>query len=77
MKKRLLACLVTFVITFLLSAPAMAAAPSVGQMNSVVTCSTEEAEETQIFWRTMNGQLQFRVWSITYGYWKTDWIDMV
>ena len=79
MKKRFLACLLAFVVTFLLSVPALAAVPSVEQEEDggAVSVVTEEIEETQIFWRTMNGQLQYRVWSLTYGYWKTDWINMV
>ena len=32
-------------------------------------------EETQWYFReTADGLLQMRLWSITYGYWKTDWI---
>lgn len=33
-------------------------------------------ELTRIYWRTYNGQLQFRVWSITFGRWNTDWITV-
>lgn len=32
-------------------------------------------EETMWYYReTGDGLLQMRLWSITYGYWKTDWI---
>ena len=32
-------------------------------------------EETEWYYRqTSDGLLQMRLWSITYGYWKTDWI---
>lgn len=32
-------------------------------------------EETKWYYRiTDDGLLQMRLWSITYGYWKTDWI---
>ena len=34
------------------------------------------AEETTWYFRVHNGILQARQWSITYGYWKTDWIDI-
>jgi hypothetical protein len=32
-------------------------------------------EMTRIYWRTYDGQLQFRVWSITNGRWITDWTN--
>ena len=36
------------------------------------------AEQTQWYVRVNeNGQLQKRLWSITYGVWLTDWIDVV
>lgn len=42
--------------------------------------TTEEntrAEETEWHYRiTDDGLLQMRLWSITYGYWKTDWITI-
>lgn len=34
------------------------------------------AEETTWYYRVYYGILQARQWSITYGYWKTDWIDI-
>lgn len=34
------------------------------------------AEETTWYFRVHNGMLQKRLWSITYRYWKTDWIDI-
>lgn len=34
------------------------------------------AEETQWVFRCWNGLLQMRLWSITYGYWLTDWITV-
>ena len=37
---------------------------------------TPRTEMTQIFWRTYDGQLQMRVWSITNGRWLTDWMDL-
>ena len=38
--------------------------------------STIDTEMTQFYWRTYNGKLQYRVWSITYGRWITDWTDL-
>lgn len=34
------------------------------------------AEETTWYYRVHNGMLQKRLWSLTYGYWLTDWIDI-
>ena len=34
-------------------------------------------EETKWYYRvTEGGLIQKRLWSITYGYWKTDWITI-
>lgn len=32
------------------------------------------AEETKWYYRTYGGKVQKRLWSITYGYWKTAWM---
>ena len=32
-------------------------------------------EEFMWFYRIHNGVQQMRLWSLTYGYWVTDWID--
>lgn len=34
------------------------------------------AEQTMWFTREVNGKKQKRLWSVTYGKWLTDWIDM-
>lgn len=33
------------------------------------------SEEFMWFYRWVNGKQQKRLWSLTYGYWVTDWID--
>ena len=33
------------------------------------------SEEFMWFYRIHNGVQQKRLWSLTYGYWATDWID--
>ena len=39
--------------------------------------NTDRAEETEWHYRiTDDGLFQKRLWSITYGYWKTDWITI-
>ena len=74
MKKRLLACMLALVVVFLFAVPALAAVQEPAQAIAGEV-HIAGGEETQIYWRTMNGVLQFRVWSLTYGYWKTDWMD--
>lgn len=34
------------------------------------------AEETMWYFRTVNGMMQMRLWSLTYRKWLTDWIDI-
>lgn len=34
------------------------------------------AEEFEYVYRYHDGKYQYRIWSLTYGYWVTDWIDM-
>lgn len=34
------------------------------------------AEETKVYYRTVNGRKQMRIWSVTYSKWLTDWIDI-
>lgn len=39
----------------------------------VISDGETRAEETQWVFRCWNGLLQARLWSITYGYWLTEW----
>lgn len=41
-----------------------------------VTVGTPRAEEKQWCYRCIDGQNQKRLWSITYGKWLTDWINL-
>ena len=36
---------------------------------------SERTEKTKWYYRIVNGVRQKRLWSLTYGYWKTDWIN--
>lgn len=36
--------------------------------------SVTRAEECEIHFATIGGVRHYRIWSLTYGYWKTDWI---
>lgn len=69
-----LVLMIAILLSFSLNAFADSTCPSVS------TETTEEntrAEETEWIYRiTDDGLLQRRLWSITYGYWKTDWITI-
>lgn len=75
MKKTIIALLLALV-TVVSSAGALAAevaAPAnVGDTGIV----SPQAEEKVWCTRVHNGWLQKRLWSITYGRWLTDWIDI-
>ena len=75
MKRRLLVCLVACVMALSFAVPAMAA-----EVASKYTVVEEEvaprSDMTQIYFRTYNGRLQFRVWSITNGRWLTEWTNV-
>lgn len=77
--KRFIALFVALMLCLSISAGAFAAAAPEDNA-PVVTGSSEEptrAEETQWYTRTTpDGLIQMRLWSITYGYWKTDWITI-
>ena len=45
-------------------------------VSSVYPNDSSRAEETIWYFRTVNGIVQMRLWSITYRKWLTDWIDI-
>jgi len=60
----------------MLCTPAFAAEVTVPETVSTGTEQTEvqpRAEQTKWYYRVNNGVLEKRLWSLTYGYWKTDW----
>lgn len=72
--------IVTFAIALLISIntlPVVAASeivvPTAISQDTVVS---PLAEQTVWYNRIYNGMLQKRLWSITYGEWLTDWIDV-
>jgi len=76
MKKKFLICLLVSVMALSFAVPTMAvAAPE--PINAVVEYEgiAPLNEMTRIYWRTYNGILQFRVWSITNGRWLTNWTN--
>lgn len=36
---------------------------------------TTRGEEIKYYYRVYNGHLQYRIWSITYGRWITEWTN--
>ena len=79
--KRIISLLLTLVMCLSFSVAAFAENPNVpGKENGaelIVPGEQPRAEETQWYYRiTDDGLFQKRLWSITYGYWKTDWITI-
>ena len=73
MKKKIIA-LMLLACMFLLPTTAFAAT----QAQEVGTKSADDviqlrAEQISYYYRVVNGRVQFRIWSATYGYWLTDW----
>ena len=78
MKKRLLVCLFACMMISSFAIPVMAsevatAKPIIAEMEVEISPFNEQ---TRIYFRTYNGVLQFRVWSITNGRWITDWANV-
>ena len=46
------------------------------EISSIVSGDSTRAEETVWCFRTYQGVFQMRLWSLTYGKWLTDWIDV-
>ena len=79
LKNRLMAFLLVCVMALSFAVPTMATIETVAVEPKYVSAEQEIVpftEFTQIFWRTYNGQLQFRVWSLTFGRWNTDWTNL-
>ena len=85
MKKRLLMFLLAGLMLLSLAVPAMAADVISAPPSGVSECELMEkagiameprSEQTEIHFRTFQGQLQFRVWGVTSGRWLTDWLNV-
>ena len=66
----------TLIATMLFGMPVMAKEAS-SEVNGV-SIEEEQTREEEFMWvyRTYEGRRQKRLWSITYGHWVTDWIDI-
>lgn len=75
MKRRILtaiaalACVITLFSAGI--APAMAYAPPSGEGDASI-----QSEQVRWFYRKNNGVDEMRLWSITYAYWRTDWVPV-
>lgn len=79
--KKIISLLLSFVLFFGLSTTAFAKSTSTPEATIAVVDTDQaepvRAEETEWYVRiTETGLIQKRLWSITYGYWKTDWITV-
>lgn len=77
LRKTILA-LTLALLTALSCVPAMAADAQLPTAAAQAAGDTAapQAEETVWYTRMYEGRLQKRLWSITYGRWLTDWIDV-
>ena len=66
------------VAVMVLGSPVMAMEMPVEDTEIVLTEEKEPTREEMYVWfyRTYEGRRQKRLWSLTYGYWVTDWIDI-
>ena len=79
--KKLVSLILAFVLCLSLSLPAFAAAADAPEKPGIEASADDgeptRYEETEWYYRiTDDGLVQRRLWSITYGYWKTDWITI-
>ena len=79
--KRFISLILALVICLSFSALAFAESPEATEEESgeelVISGDQTRWEETEWYYRiTGDGLVQKRLWSITYGYWLTDWITI-
>ena len=78
--KKIISLILALVMCFSLSATVFAEsadAPEEAAQELVIDGEQTRAEETEWYYRiTDDGLVQRRLWSCTYGYWKTDWITI-
>lgn len=79
--KRIISLIIALVMCFSLSAAVFAESTDTPDEETTLELVIEDdqtrAEETEWYYRiTGDGLFQRRLWSITYGYWKTDWITI-
>lgn len=76
LKKAVCTVLVSLILLFAAAPASAAIAPEPQIALSESENAATRAEQFEwVFRRTSDGKIQKRKWSITYGYWVTDWID--
>jgi hypothetical protein len=76
-KKKLIICLVTFVIALSFAIPVAAVDVVVSEPTGTIMVEKIEplSEHTVIYFRFYNDMLQYRIWGMISGRWLTDWAD--
>lgn len=80
--KKLISLLLSLVLVVSLSAPAFADFSTAPTETAITSTERDpenpgRPEETMWVYRTTDtGLIQKRLWSLTYGYWLTDWITI-
>ena len=72
--KKIVTLLLVLSISAAMALPAFALSPKPASDMAAQEESVTRAEEFQWRYRINNGKMQKRLWSITYGYWITDWM---
>ncbi|MCR5461259.1 MAG: hypothetical protein K6F51_15450 [Acetatifactor sp.] len=76
MKKGIKLLLGIMIATMLLGMPVLANSPEGEGGEEFTVVEGDRAEVFKWFYRNHNGMIQKRLWSLTYEYWVTDWIDV-
>ena len=74
--KKIASFLLALSIVFSFSLTAFADGGQPFPSNEPESTVEPRAEETEWVYRVYNGNLEKRLWSNTYGVWRTDWIIM-
>lgn len=78
--KKIVSLLLALTLCFSLSTAVFAESLDIpedeGGNELVIPGEQPRAEETEWYYRIYNNLIQRRLWSITYMYWKTDWITI-
>lgn len=75
--KRIISFLLALVLCITLSATALAELTETPVEQRSEYEEQNRVEETKWYFRVLDGYIvQKRLWSITYGYWLTDWITI-
>lgn len=73
-KKPLLFIFAALLTMNVIATSAFAVASPKSALNDTII--TPQSEQTEWIFRNNNGVIQKRLWSITYGVWLTDWMNV-